>query len=370
MRVLLVYFGTYTEHTADGSKGIYVARLDEATGRLADLEVAAELENPSWVTLSHDRRFLYAVSETGEPDASGRKTGGVAAYAVDAAGRLTSVNRVPSGGADPCHAAVSRDGRTVAVANYTGGSTSTFRVRDDGGLVTATVAQHTGHGPNRERQEGPHAHSVTFSDDDRLLLSCDLGADRVFVYRHDAKTAAIAPHSPPFVAVEPGSGPRHLALHPSGHWAYVIAELANTVSAFTWNERAGTLVQRQRISTLPLGFSGESYCAEIVAHPSGRYVYGTNRGHDTIARFAVDARTGRLTLLGETPSGGSFPRGCAIDPSGRYLIAANQRSDAVVTFAVDPRSGDLTPAGSPLRVPRACCVLFRPADSARGTASG
>jgi 6-phosphogluconolactonase len=363
MRDLLVYVGTYTEHTPDGSKGIYRARLDATTGRLGALEVAAELENPSFLALSHDDRFLYAVSETGAPDASGRATGGVAAYRVGDGGRLTEINRVPSGGADPCHITVSRSGRTVAVANYTGGSTATFRVRDDGGLVAATLDQHVGHGPNEERQEKAHAHSVGFSADDRLLLSCDLGADRVYVYRHDPRTSVIAPHAPAFVAVEPGSGPRHLAFHPSRKYAYVIAELANTIATFAWNEQAGTLVQRQRISTLPPNYAtSPSFTAEIVAHPSGRFVYGTNRGHDTIAHFSVDARDGRLTRVGETPSGGSFPRGCAVDPSGRWLFAANQNAGTVVGFAVDQKTGALAAVGSPVKVPRACCVIFMPSS--------
>jgi 6-phosphogluconolactonase len=365
MRDLFVYFGTYTEHTPDGSKGIYRARLDPATGRLDALEVAAELENPSFLALSHDDRFLYAVSETGTPDASGRPTGGVAAYRVGDGGRLTPINRVPSGGADPCHINVSRSGRTVAVANYTGGSTATFHVRDDGGLVVATLDQHEGHGPNTERQEKAHAHSVDFSADDRFLFSCDLGADRIYVYRHDARTGTIAPHSPPFVSVEPGSGPRHLAIHPSRRYAYLITELANTIATFALDEQAGTLVQRQRISTLPPNYATPpSFTAEIVAHPSGRFVYGTNRGHDTIAHFAVDARDGRLTRIGETSSQGSFPRGCAVDPGGRWLFAANQNSGSVVGYAIDQTTGALTPVGSPLKVARACCVIFLPSGAA------
>lgn len=367
MRDLLVYIGTYTEHTSDGSgsKGIYRAPLDPSTGTLGTLEVAAELENPSFLALSHDDRFLYAVSETGTPDSSGRATGGVAAYRVREGGGLTAINRVPSGGADPCHITVSHSGRTVAVANYTGGSTATFRVRDDGGLVAATLDQHVGHGPNTERQEKAHAHSVDFSADDRLLLSCDLGADRIYIYRHDPRTSTIAPHSPAFVAVEPGSGPRHLAIHPTRRYAYVITELANTIGTFAWNEQAGTLVQRQRISTLPPDYATPpSFTAEIVAHPSGRFVYGTNRGHDTIAHFSVDARDGRLTRLGETPSGGSFPRGCAVDPSGRWLFAANQNSGTVVGFAIDQKTGALTSVGAPVKVARACCVIFLPSNTA------
>jgi 6-phosphogluconolactonase len=352
---MFVYIGTYTEDRPDGggSKGVYVARLDQATGALGAFTVAAELKNPSFVAASRDSRFLYAVSEVG-PE------GAVAAYAIGANGGLTLLNTVPSGGADPCHVTVSRSGRTVAVANYSSGTTASFRAGADGALRTGTVDRHAGHGPNAQRQKAPYAHSVDFSEGDRFLLSCDLGADKVYLYRHDARTSAIAPHKPRFVALEPGAGPRHLALHPSGRYAYVIAELSNTVAAFAWNGATGTLRQTQTISTLPFGHTAPSFTAEIAVHPSGRFLYGSNRGHDSIAAFGIDAKAGRLTLLGHTPTGGKSPRGFAIDPSGRWLIAGNQLSDQLVTFAIDQSTGALTRTGGPLAMPRPVCVLFVP----------
>jgi 6-phosphogluconolactonase len=313
------------------------------------------------VTVSRDGRFLYAVSEVGVRDARGVPVGRVAAYAIAADGKLTSLNRVSSGGADPCHLAITRDGRSVAVANYTGGSTVSFAVGGDGRLGAASADQHTGKGPNAERQEAAHAHSVDFASADRLLLSCDLGTDRIYVYRHDARTGAITPHQPAFVGVEPGSGPRHLALHPTGRYAYVLTELSNTVAVFSWNAETGTLVQRQTVPTIPLGTPPSNSTAEIVVHPSGRFVYASNRGHDSIAVFSVDARDGRLTHLANTPTGGSTPRNFAVDPSGRWLLAANQKSDNIVTFTIDPQTGALAPNGASSKVSRPVCIAFAPA---------
>jgi 6-phosphogluconolactonase len=359
MSELQLYVGTYTDRAPGASKGIWSARFDTATGKLSAAAAAAELANPSWVTPSRDGRFLYAVSEVGAPDAGGVPAGQVVAYAIDESGRLTELNRVSSRGADPCHLAVSRTGRAVAVANYTGGSTVWFSVGADGRLGAATSDQHSGKGPNAERQERAHAHSVDFTADDRYLLSCDLGNDRVYVYRHEPDAGTIGAHRPAFVNVEPGSGPRHLALHPSGRYAYVLAELASAVATFAWNASDGTLVQRQRVSTLPIGTTAENSTAEIVVHPTGRFVYASNRGHDSIAVFSVDVRNGHLTLLDHTPTGGRTPRNFAVDPGGRWLLAANQRSDTIVTFAIDPTKGTLTRTGTPVSVPRPVCIAFR-----------
>jgi 6-phosphogluconolactonase len=353
----LVYIGTYTERTPNASKGIYAARFDPATGRLGTPTLVAELENPSFVAVSHDRRFLYAVSEVGT-DVAGKKTGFVAAYSIGADGKLTLLNRVPSNGADPCHISVSRSGRTVAVANYTGGSTASFKVNADGSLGAATTDQHVGHGPNKERQEAAHAHSANFAADDHLLLSCDLGADAVYLYRTDDAHGSITPRRPASVHVEPGSGPRHLAVHPSARYVYVINELTNSIGVFAWNPAAATLVQRQSISTLPPGTTVANTTAEVVVHPSGRFVYGSNRGHDSIAAFSVNARDGRLAALGHTPTGGKAPRSFAIDPTGRWLLAANQLTNDIHSFAIDPQKGTLTPTGATLPIARPVCVLF------------
>jgi 6-phosphogluconolactonase len=360
MSELLVFVGTYTERAPDASKGIYSARFDMESGKLSTPSPAAELQNPSWVTVSPDRRFLYAVSEVGVPDSAGVSAGMVAAYAIAGTGTLTELNRVSSGGADPCHLAVSRGGRTVAVANYTGGSTVAFQVGEDGRIGAATKDQHSGKGPNAQRQEGAHAHSVDFTPDGRLLLSCDLGNDRVYLYRHDAGAGRIAAHRPAFVGLEPGSGPRHLVLHPSGRYAYVLTELSSSVAMFAWNSTTGSLVQRQTLSTLPLGTTASNSTAEIAVHPTGRFVYASNRGHDSIAVFSVDARTGRLTALGHTSTGGSTPRNFVVDPGGRWLLAANQRTNSIVTFAIDPQRGTLAPTGASVTVPRPICIAFVP----------
>ncbi len=356
----LVYIGTYTERTPNASKGIYAARFDPATGKLSTPTLVAELENPSFVAVSRDRRFLYAVSEVGTADASGKKTGFVAAYSIGAGGKLMLLNRVPSNGADPCHISVSRSGRTVAVANYTGGSTVSYLVKPDGSLGAITTDQHVGHGPNKERQEAAHAHSANFAADDHLLLSCDLGADAVYMYQCDDAKGKIAPRRPASVHVEPGSGPRHLAIHPSAHYAYVINELTNSIGVFAFDPAKGTLVQRQSISTLPAGTAVANTTAEVVVHPNGRFVYGSNRGHDSIAVFSVDARDGRLTAIGNTPTGGKAPRSFAIDPTGRWLLAANQISNNINSFAIDPQKGTLTPTGATLAVAKPVCVLFVP----------
>jgi len=356
----LVYIGTYTERTPNASKGIYAARFDPATGKLSTPTLVAELENPSFVAVSRDRRFLYAVSEVGTADATGKKTGFVAAYSMGAGGKLTLLNRVPSNGADPCHSSVSRSGRTVAVANYTGGSTVSYLVKPDGSLGAITTDQHVGHGPNKERQEAAHAHSANFAAEDHLLLSCDLGADAVYMYQCDDAEGKIAPRRPASVHVEPGSGPRHLAIHPSARYAYVINELTNSIGVFAFDPAKGTLVQRQSISTLPAGTAVANTTAEVVVHPNGRFVYGSNRGHDSIAVFSVDARDGRLTAIGNTPTGGKAPRSFAIDPTGRWLLAANQLSNNINSFAIDPQKGTLTPTGATLAVAKPVCVLFVP----------
>ena len=361
MSELRVFVGTYTEPTPGGSKGIYTARFDTSTGKLLGVTPVAELKNPSWVTVSRDRRFLYAVSEVGVADATGTPAGLVVAYAIGADGKLTELNRASSGGADPCHLAIDRSGRTLVVANYTGGSVVAFHLAADGRLGSAWKDQHVGKGTNAERQEAPHAHFVEFVADDRLLLSCDLGNDRVYIYRHDPRSDALAAHKPAFVGLEPGSGPRHLAVHPSHRYVYVLTELTSHVATFAWNPSAGTLVQRQSIATVPLGTSPTNSTAEIVVHPNGRFVYASNRGHDSIAVFSVDARNGRLTLLANTPTGGSTPRSFAVDGSGRWLLAANQKSDSIVTFAIDPTKGTLTPNGATIAVPRPVCVAFAPA---------
>lgn len=351
----LVYIGTYTRGE---SKGIYVWRFDTASARLTDLGLAAEAANPSFLAVHPNGRYLYAVSEIAE--FGGRKSGAVNAYAIDrSTGKLRLLNQVSSHGAGPCYVAVDASGRSVLVANYGSGSVAALPVEADGRLREASAfIEHTGSSVNPRRQREPHAHSIQPSPDNRFVLAADLGADKLFVYRFDAAKGSLEPHNPAFAALAPGSGPRHFAFHPSGRFVYVINELASTITAFRWDARSGRLEELHTVPTLPEGFAGENTTAEVRVHPNGRFLYGSNRGHDSIAVFAVDPKTGLLSARGQVPSGGKTPRNFNLDPSGRYLFAANQNSNNVVLFRVDPKTGQPAPAGRELKVPTPVCVRF------------
>lgn len=345
-----VYVGPYTR---EESKGIYLSRFDAATGELLDPELAAEMENPSFLAIHPNRKFLYAVSEVDAPAL-------VSAFAIDpASGALTLLNSAEPNGSAPCDLEVDATGRMLAVANYTSGSTSTFQIGADGKLSELTMLiEHEGSSVNEKRQQGPHAHSVDFSPDNRFCIVSDLGTDKVMVYKADPAAGKLTAHEPPSAGVEPGSGPRHFAFHPSGEYAYVINELASTITAFRWNAEAGTLSPIQTISTLPDGYDQPTTTAEIMAHPSGKYVYGSNRGHDSIAVFQVDPGTGELSLVEIAKSGGETPRNFAIAPNGRYLLAAHQKSDNIVVFELDEATGKITPTGREIRVDGAVCLKF------------
>lgn len=359
---LWVYFGTYTRGE---SKGIYRARLDLNTGALADLQLAAELVNPSFLALHPKLPRLYACGEVGQ--FAGGKGGAVSALAIDeATGRLTLLNQQSSGGAGPCHVAVDREGRNVLVANYGGGSVAALPLDDEGRVKEAsTVVQHSGSSVNPTRQKGPHAHSVNLSPDGRFAFVADLGLDKLMIYRFDAAVGRLSANDPPSAAMAPGAGPRHFAMHPSGRFAFVINELNSTITSLAYDAASGGFRIIDSVSTLPAEFNGRNTTAEVVVHPSGRFVYGSNRGHDSIAVFALDESTGRLTPRGQTPCGGRTPRNFAIEPSGRFLLAANQDSDNVVVFRIDSESGALKAAGVELKVPTPVCVRFRAPGKAR-----
>jgi 6-phosphogluconolactonase len=355
---LAFYVGTYT---GGESRGIYRFTLDPVSGEASDPVLAAEAENPSFLALHPSGRFLYAVGEM--DDFQGEKTGAVSAFAVDpVTGDIRLLNQQPSKGAGPCHLVVDGSGRSVLVANYGSGTVSTLPVGEDGRLGEATSVQsHAGTGPNESRQEGPHAHGLAFDAAERRAFAADLGADRVFVYELDAARATLEPSEPPAVALKPGSGPRHVVFGSSGEYLYSINELDSTVTVLRHDTVTGGLESVQTISTLPEDFDGESWTAEIAVSPDGRFVYGSNRGHDSLAVFAVDAETGRLTPAGHVPTGGHWPRHFSIDPSGRWLLAANQRSDSVVVFRLDPDSGMPAAVGETVPVPAPVCVLPVPA---------
>lgn len=354
---LLVYFGTYA---TEKSRGVYVSRLDLASGSLSAPVLAAETVSPSFLAVHPSRPFLYAVNEVGTFE--GKPAGSVSAFAIDrASGVLTALNRQSTGGRDPAHLSVDRTGRTVLVANYSGGSVAALPIDADGRLKPATAfVQHTGSSINPERQKQPHAHAIAVDPANRFAYVADLGLDKVLIYRFDAAKGSLTAGDPPSASVRPGSGPRHVAIHPSGRFAYVINEMACTITAFGLDAASGGMQELQTTSTLPAGqavTAGYS-TAEIMVHPSGGFLYGSNRGHNTIAVFAIDAVSGKLTAIEHVPTQGSTPRGFGIDPGGAYMLVGNQRSDSVVVFRIDAQSGRLTPTGQKIEVGSPVSVEF------------
>ncbi|HET7216579.1 MAG TPA: lactonase family protein [Vicinamibacterales bacterium] len=354
---LRVYIGTYT---GAKSKGIYLSRLNPATGAMTVPALVAETPSPSFLALHPTTNYLYAVNEV---DAfAGKPTGSVSAFAIDrASGGLTALNQQSSGGKGPAHLIVDRGGANVLVANYGGGSVAALPIEKDGNLrAPSSVIQHTGASVNPSRQKEPHAHSVNLDASGRRAYVADLGLDKIMIYGFDPATGVLTANAPPSAAVAPGSGPRHLALHPSGRFAYVINELLLTVTAFTRDASSGGLTSLQTISTLPPGTASNASVstAEVQVHPSGKFLYASNRGHDSITVFALDENTGRLTYVQTEPTQGSTPRAFGIDPTGSFLLAANQRSDTVVVFRIDRASGRLSPAGVSIDVGAPVCITF------------
>ncbi|MCL4545539.1 MAG: lactonase family protein [Chloroflexi bacterium] len=356
----LVFAGTYTRGSAgDGSssEGIYTFRLDEATGALDPVGTARNVTNPSFLALHPSGSFLYAVSEMGGEGSERR--GGLAAFRVETNGRLTYLNTESTRGNGPCHVSVDSSGRWALVANYASGSLAVLSIQSDGRLGAAvSFIQNEGSSVHPQRQEGPHAHSIYHVPGSDLVLANDLGLDRVLVFRLDAATGALRPNDSPWVAARPGAGPRHLAIHPSRNHVYVINELDCTVAVYSFDPASGKLIPGQVISTLPAGFTGESYCAEVQLSPDGRFLYGSNRGHDSLAVYNVSGDGAMLTLVGHLSTGGKWPRNFGIDPSGRYLLAANQRSRSIFTFRLSKETG--MPVGEPTmtEVPQPVCIKF------------
>lgn len=356
---LRVYIGTYTWKA---SKGIYTAELDLATGKLSTPELAAEATNPTFLALHPSRSFLYAVGEIG--NFRGGKSGAISAFAIlPETGKLKPLNQQPSGGSGPCHVIVDREGKNALVANYGSGSVAVLPIAGDGTLREPSCAvHHEGKGTDPKRQEGPHAHSINLDAAGRFAFAADLGIDKLLIYRFDAAAGKLAANDPPFASVAPGAGPRHLAFHPNGRFAYVINEMAMTVTAFAYDAEHGALKEVQTVRTLPDGGGpgpGLS-TAEVQVHPSGKFVYGSNRGHNSIAIFRVDAETGNLTAIGHEATRGKTPRNFGIDPTGAWLVAANQDSGDLFVFRIDAETGRLTPTGERTEVPLPVCVKFVP----------
>ncbi|HEX4663186.1 MAG TPA: lactonase family protein [Terriglobales bacterium] len=351
----LLFVGTYTDKE---SKGIYAYRFDPVSNQLLPLGVVAETTNPSFLITDRNARFLYAVNELQKYE--GQASGGVSAFAIDqTSGRLSLLNEVPSRGADPCYLSFDKSGHYVLVANYTGGSVAVFPVSKDGSLgAPSAFVQHSGSGPNRERQEGPHAHWIETSPDNRFALAADLGLDEIVVYRFDAKNGSLIENDPPFAKLDPGVGPRHLSFHPNGKFAYVVNELKSTVTAFSYDANRGALQKLGSISTLPTDVSGPNDGAEIHVHPSGRFLFVSNRGHDSIAVFSIDPGSGELTLVQDVSTQGKTPRNFEIDPTGAFLFVANQNSGNIVVFRINPQTGKLTATGQVLSVPSPVSLRF------------
>jgi 6-phosphogluconolactonase len=352
----LVAIGTYT--SPGRSQGIYVYRLDAVSGGLLPLSIVSGISNPTYLAHSPRHQTLYAVNELVD-------NGGVSAFALDqATGELTLLNQVASGGADPAHISVHPTDDWLLVANYTGGTIAVLPIRPDGSLGEASdVVHHTGSGPNAARQREPHPHMILTDPQGEFVLVSDLGIDAVVAYRLDRAAGRLIPQPEAGGRLPPGAGPRHLAFGAGGRSVYVIYELGMTLAVFAYDGASGRLRQTQLVRTLPASVpdSSEFSTAAVVVAPSGRFVYGSNRGHDSLAGFKIDEASGELSPIGHTPTGGRTPRDFNIDPTGTFLLAANQDTDTVVTFRIDASTGALAPTGQSAEVPNPGRVLFVPA---------
>lgn len=349
-----VFIGTYTADDST-SKGIYSCVLDVADGSLSEPSLAAEAVNPSFLAIHPNGQYLYCVNEISE--GPGRPTGTATAFVLDAAtGALERINSQTTEGGVPCHCNVDATGRWLLVANYMGGNTVVLPIGRNGGLgPIASNVQHTGSSVDPQRQDGPHAHSVNLSADNQFAYAADLGIDRLLIFRFDADTGIIEPNDPFSVAVSPGGGPRHFSLTPDGKYAYANNELSATVTAFRRDSESGALAPIQEISTLPADFDGRKSTAECVVHPTGKFLYVSNRGHDSIAVYTIDEQTGLLVLVEIQATEGQEPRNFCLDPTGQWLLAGNQQSDSVVVFAVDADTGALTATDHRIAVGRPVC---------------
>jgi 6-phosphogluconolactonase len=352
-----VFIGTSTGNKT--SKGIYRCELDAVKGTLSDRQLVAEVEQPTFLAIHPSNAFLYCVGEYGK--LGPKKTGAINSFALDAkTGALKPLNVQSSGGSGPCHVVVDRSGKDVLAANYNSGSVCVLPIQKDGSLGEMTAfIQHEGKSIDPARQTSPHAHSINVDAANRFAFAADLGIDKVLIYRFDPAKGTLSNNDPPDVDVAKGSGPRHFAFHPSGKFAYVINELAQTVTAMAYDADKGSLKPLQTISTVPMPVKGNS-TAEVVVHPSGKFLYGSNRGHNSIAIFTIDENTGQLTAAGHQAKDIKTPRNFALDPTGQFLIVANQDSDSLVMFRVDQKTGQLQETGVRVDVPRPMCVRFVP----------
>ncbi len=353
---MLVYVGTYS---GPKSKGIYMMHFDLATGALSAPEVAAESSNPSFLALHPSKKYLYAVNEYWS-----NKAGDVSAYSIGDGGKLTLLNTQTAGGNGPCFISIDSTGTNALVANYGGGNISCVRIEKDGKLgEQSTFIQHKGTGGDPKRQDAPHAHCILPDPANKFVLANDLGLDKVLVYKFDASKGTLTPNDPPAGISPPASGPRHLAFSNDGKFAYVCNEMASTVTVFTYDAEHGALNAIQTLSMLPPDFQDKEHnsAAEIAVHPNGKFVYASNRGHNSIVIYSIDPATGKLTVVGHQSTQGKSPRNFAIDPTGTYMIAANQESNNIVTFRIDAKTGELKPIGTSIELQAPVCITFVPA---------
>jgi 6-phosphogluconolactonase len=355
-RKLPFYVGTYT---SGKSEGIYYYSLNLDSGELTHISITKGVKDPSYLAIAPDRRRLYAVNEV--EDFGGKKSGALSAFDIDPrTGGLRLLNQQPSLGGAPCYVSVDQTGRFVLVANYSGGNVAVVPIRRDGSLGEATdLKQDSGSSINTERQEGPHAHCIVLDPANRFAYLCDLGIDKIMIFKFDARRGKLVPAQTPWVQLKAGSGPRHLTFHPRADYAYVINELHATVTAFARDRVHGDLKEVQTIATLPSDFSGPDTSADIHISPDGRFLYCSNRGHDSVAAFQIDQQNGKLSFIAHQSSGGKTPRNFAIDPTGTFLLVANQKSDNIVSFRLAPDTGRLDATGHVAEVPSPVCLKFK-----------
>ena len=350
-----IFIGTYTRGN-DSSDGIYTCVFDDQSGRLTSATLATVADNPSFLAIHPSKNLVFACNETN--DFGDQPTGAISAFRFNKSdSSLTLINQQATGGGAPCHCTIDATGRYLLVANYLGGNVAVFPIAEDGSLAPRScLINHVGTGPNTRRQEQPHAHSINLSSDNRFAYAADLGTDRVMIYRFDDQAGRLVPSAADSVAIPAGGGPRHFSIHPSGHMAYTNNELTCEVTAFSRNAATGALTAIQQISTLPPNFEGRKSTAECLVHPNGRFLYVSNRGHDSIAVYAIDQQNGRLTTVEIEKTGGQEPRNFVIDPSGRWLLAENQNSDTVVVMKIDPTTGALTRTQGSISVGKPVCI--------------
>lgn len=353
-----VFVGTYAKV---GDLSIFQYRLNGTTGQLTKVSGYKGGANPSFLTLAPNRDFLYAVNEVAE--FHGSNTGAVSAFSIDKkTGRLTFLNQQATGGGAPCYITLDKSNKFALVANYVGGNVAIFPLQPDGKLGNLrTKQQHQGTGPNTKRQEGPHAHCIVPAPDNQYVFAVDLGIDKIKSYRLNTKEGGLIPNPAGDFAVKAGSGPRHLTFHPNGRYAFLISELNSTITALAYNATNGSFTSIQTVSTLPAGYTQESFCADVHVSPNGKFLYGSNRGHNSLVVLAIDAETGKLSLVEHVDTLGKWPRNFGFDPSGQVLLVANQNTNNIFSFLADSKTGKLTPTGHSVEVPSPVCVQVVPA---------